>query len=130
MHRLLLLTPTSLMTPGVPDLPHESRLTIGPKTIKDIIEQFPPARGSRSDPQLIWHFGDSEVKVRSLEYSIDAKGEIGLTHFCFADGLAGQPQLSTKLMISTDEFNVYNVHLLPFTIAFHLREFNVCSDLD
>jgi cell cycle checkpoint control protein RAD9A len=118
------------MTPGVPDSPHESCLTIGPKAIKDIVEQFPSARGSRSDPQLIWHFGDSEVEVRSLECSIDAKGEIGLTHFCFADGLAGQSQLSTELTISTDEFDVYNVHSPPFTIAFHLREFNVCSRLD
>jgi cell cycle checkpoint control protein RAD9A len=54
------------MTPGVPYFPHESRLTIGPKAIKDIVEQFPPARGSRSDLQLIWHFGDrdSEVEVK------------------------------------------------------------------
>jgi hypothetical protein len=129
-HRLLLLTPTSLMTPGVPDFPHESRLTIGPRAIKDIVEQFPPARGSRSDPQLIWHFDDLEVEVKSLESSIDAKGETVITLFCFSDGFSGQSQLSTELTISTDEFDVYNVHSPPITIAFHLKEFNVGSDLN
>ena len=75
-HRLLLLTPTSLMTPGVPVAPHESRLTIGPKAIKAIIEHFPPARGPKSDPQLIWKFGETEVDVKSHDHSIDAKGGI------------------------------------------------------
>lgn len=73
-HRLLLLTPTSLMTPSIPDSMNESSLSIGPRAIKDIIEHFPVARGARSDPQLIWNFGDSDVQVKSLETSLDPKG--------------------------------------------------------
>ncbi|OBZ73734.1 Cell cycle checkpoint control protein RAD9A [Grifola frondosa] len=108
-HRLLLLSPNSLMSPGVPDVPFESRLTIGPKALKDMIEHFPFGKGNKSDPQLIWHFYDSEVQLRSVEASIDAKG---------------RAQLSTELTISADEFEVYDVHEVPITIAFHLREFN------
>ena len=63
------------MAPGVPDVPYESRLTIGPRAIKDMIEHFPAARGAKSDPQLIWTFGDSEVEVKSLESSMDNKGD-------------------------------------------------------
>lgn len=73
-HRLLLLTPTSLMAPGAPDAFNESNLTIGPKAVKDMIEHFPLARGAKSDPQLIWSFGESEVELRSLESSLDSKG--------------------------------------------------------
>ncbi|KAF9464941.1 Rad9-domain-containing protein [Collybia nuda] len=108
-HRLLLLTPTSLMAPGVPDAYNESNLTIGPKAVKDMIEHFPLARGVKSDPQLIWSFGESEVELRSLESSIDSKGKA---------------QLITELTISAEEFDVYNVYASPTTIAFHLREFN------
>ncbi|KAG5350600.1 hypothetical protein C0989_010209, partial [Termitomyces sp. Mn162] len=34
-------------------------------------------------------------------------------------------QLATELIISAEEFDVYNI-FAPTTIAFHLREFNVC----
>ncbi|EGO00084.1 hypothetical protein SERLA73DRAFT_180503, partial [Serpula lacrymans var. lacrymans S7.3] len=37
-HRLLLQTPTSLLSPGSPDPATESRLTIGPRAIRDITE--------------------------------------------------------------------------------------------
>jgi len=74
-HRLPLLTPTSLMTPGVPNVSYESRLTVGPRVIKDMIEHFPSARGAKSDPQLIWTFEESEVEVKSLESLIDSKGK-------------------------------------------------------
>lgn len=74
-HRLPLLIPTSLLSPGVPDSENESRLTIGPRAIKDITEHFPNARGAKSDPQLVWTFGDTEVEVKSLESSIDTRGE-------------------------------------------------------
>jgi cell cycle checkpoint control protein RAD9A len=73
-HRLPLLIPTSLLSPGVPDSENESRLTIGPRAIKDITEHFPNARGAKSDPQLVWTFGDTDVEVKSLESSIDTRG--------------------------------------------------------
>jgi cell cycle checkpoint control protein RAD9A len=74
-HRLQLQTPTSLMAPGVPDALNESRLTIGPRALKDMLEHFPAAKGTKNDPQLIWSFGESEVQIKSMETAIDAKGE-------------------------------------------------------
>ncbi|KAG1742819.1 Rad9-domain-containing protein [Suillus lakei] len=108
-HRLPLLIPTSSLSPGVQDSLNVSRLTIGPRAIKDITEHFPTARGAKSDPQLVWTFGDTEVEVKTLESSIDTRGKA---------------QLSTELTISADEFDVYDVYASPTTIAFHLREFN------
>lgn len=74
-HRLPLLIPTSLLSPGVPESENESRLTIGPRAIKDITEHFPSGRGMKNDPQLVWTFGDTDVEVKSLESSIDTKGQ-------------------------------------------------------
>ncbi|KAF8813922.1 hypothetical protein BYT27DRAFT_7250794 [Phlegmacium glaucopus] len=108
-HRLVLLTPTSLMAPGVPDSYNESRITIGPKALRDLIEHFPVAKATRSDPQLVWTFDDTEVGLKSLESSIDSRG---------------RGQLSTELTISAEEFDTYDVYTTPTTIAFHLREFN------
>ncbi|KAJ7462242.1 Rad9-domain-containing protein [Mycena galericulata] len=105
-HRLLLLTLTSFLAPGVPDANNESHLTVGPRAIRDMLEQFP---AGRSDPQLIWNFGESDVEVKSFESSLDAKGK---------------NELSTELTISADEFDLYDVYSTPTTIAFHLREFN------
>jgi len=61
------------MAPGIPDDPNESRLTIGPKAMKDMIDHFPSTRNGKSDPQLIWFFDDLDVQVRSLETSLDTK---------------------------------------------------------
>ncbi|KAJ7084342.1 Rad9-domain-containing protein [Mycena belliarum] len=108
-HRLLLLTLTSFLAPGVPDAENESHLTVGPRAVRDMIEHFPVPKGTRADPQLIWNFGESEVEVKSLESSLDTKG---------------RNQLSTELTISADEFDVYDIYSTPTTIAFHLREFN------
>jgi len=108
-HRLPLLVPTSLLSPGTSDPLAESHLTIGPRAIRDITEHFPNARGAKSDPQLVWTFGDTEVEVKSLESSIDTRGKV---------------QLSTELTISADEFDVYDVYATPTIISFHLREFN------
>lgn len=77
-HRLLLLIPTVLMAPQLP-MPspsYGSHLTIGPKALKDMIEHFPSAKGAsgKTDPQLVWCFGDEEVRVRSWETSVDSKG--------------------------------------------------------
>jgi cell cycle checkpoint control protein RAD9A len=54
----------------------ESYVTIGPKMLKEIIDHFPSVRGNKGDPQLVWGFGDSEVIIRSMETSLDTKGEI------------------------------------------------------
>ena len=62
------------MAPGVPDTFNESRLTIGPKALRDLIEHFPVAKANRSDPQLVWTFDDTEVGLKSLESSIDSRG--------------------------------------------------------
>ncbi|KAG1876073.1 Rad9/Ddc1 [Suillus tomentosus] len=108
-HRLQLLVPTSLLSPGTSDPSTESHLTIGPRAIKDITEHFPNARGAKGNPQLVWTFGDTDVEVKSLESSIDTRGKA---------------QLSTELTISADEFDVYDVYATPTIISFHLREFN------
>ncbi|OCH96237.1 hypothetical protein OBBRIDRAFT_765738 [Obba rivulosa] len=108
-HRLLLQAPTGLLAPGAPDAPHESRATIGPRALKDMLEHFPSTKGAKGDAQLVWTFGDTDVQVRSFETGSDAKGV---------------PQLSTELTISADEFDTYSVYPTPFTIAFHLREFS------
>ncbi|KAJ7593908.1 Rad9-domain-containing protein [Mycena floridula] len=107
-HRLLLLTPTSLLEPTAPDSESQSLLSIGPRGIRDIIEHF-PNRSAKSDPQLIWNFGELDVNVKSLESSLDPKGK---------------NQMSTELAITADEFDVYNLYAAPTIIAFHLREFN------
>ncbi|KAJ7072368.1 Rad9-domain-containing protein [Mycena amicta] len=108
-HRLLLLTLTSFLAPGVPDAYNESHLTVGPRAIKDMIEHFPVPKGARSDPQLIWNFGEAEVEVKSYESSLESKGRF---------------ELSTELKISAEEFDLYDVYAAPIIIAFHLREFN------
>ncbi|KIL00681.1 hypothetical protein PAXRUDRAFT_821369 [Paxillus rubicundulus Ve08.2h10] len=126
-HRLPLLIPSSLLSPGVPESENESRLTIGPRAIKDITEHFSSGRGMKNDPQLVWTFGETDVVVKSLESSIDAKGAL---HACihistvFGKQFAGRAQLATELTISADEFDVYEIYAPPITIAFHLREFN------
>ncbi|KAF8894106.1 Rad9-domain-containing protein [Infundibulicybe gibba] len=108
-HRLLLLSSVSPMVPGLPDTANQSSFTIGPKAIKDMLEHFPLSKGLKSDPQLIWDFGESEVALKSQEYSSDNKGK---------------SQLSTELSISVDEFDSYNIFSPPISLAFHLREFN------
>ena len=99
--------------------------------MKDMIEHFPSAKsGGKSDPQLIWSFGDSDIQLRSWETGMDAKGDcnsnptLGMTSKS-RTGTTGKAQLSTELTISAEEFEVYNIHSTPITIAFHLREFNV-----
>ncbi|KAJ3984736.1 Rad9-domain-containing protein [Lentinula detonsa] len=108
-HKLLLFGSTTLMAPGMPNSSYETLLRIGPRAIRDMIEQFSLPKGAKSDPQLVWTFGETDVKVRSLESSIDTRDKA---------------QLATELAISADEFDLYNLYEAPTTIAFHLREFN------
>lgn len=93
-HRLPLLIPTSLLSPGVPESDNESRLTIGPRAIKDITEHFPSGRGVKNDPQLVWTFGDTDVDVKSLESSIDTKGQCHPQVACQVSVIRSQVELS------------------------------------
>ena len=54
----------------------ESYVTIGPKILKDMIEHFPSVRGNKGDPQLVWGFKNSEVIIRSMETSLDTRGDL------------------------------------------------------
>jgi hypothetical protein len=76
-HRLPLHNATSTHVFDSPNNPVQSRLSIGPKALKDMMEHFPSVKGNKGDPQLIWSFGDSEVQIKSLETSIDMKGAHG-----------------------------------------------------
>ncbi len=72
-HRLALNQPNSLV-PNMSEQALESRLVVGPKALKNLLDHFPFSRGSKSDPQLIWNFWDEEVQLRSWEPSGDTKG--------------------------------------------------------
>ncbi|EIN09554.1 hypothetical protein PUNSTDRAFT_133340 [Punctularia strigosozonata HHB-11173 SS5] len=107
-HRLVLLVPSAYRDPLQPDPSIVSRLTIGPRTVRDIIEHFPSAKVTgKNDPQLVWQFEHDEVIVKSVNTGAD-----------------GKAQLSTQLMMTAEEFDVYDLFQVPVAIAFHLREFN------
>ncbi|KAI1793456.1 Rad9-domain-containing protein [Ganoderma leucocontextum] len=108
-HRLSLNPMTDALSPSMPDPSLEAVITVGPKTMKSMLEHFPFGKGSKSDPQLVWNFHDEEVVLRSLESSTDGKG---------------RPSLITELTLSAMEFDTYDLQAGPMTIAFHLREFN------
>ncbi|KAF5325695.1 hypothetical protein D9611_000358 [Ephemerocybe angulata] len=108
-HRLLMLTPTALLAPNCQGLTDESKVTIGPRALKDVIDHFSVNTGGKSDPQLVWTFADGELVLRSSESAIGNKG---------------REQLSTELTLSADEFDDYDISSPPITVAFHLREFN------
>lgn len=40
-----------------------------------MIEHFTSTKNGKSDPQLVWNFGQHEVEVKSLESSVDSKGK-------------------------------------------------------
>ena len=73
-HRLTLNDIESLLAPGITEQPDESRLLIGPKTLKDMIDQLPSSKSGKSDPQLSWTFGDSKVQVKSHDSSMESRG--------------------------------------------------------
>ena len=73
-HRLSLNPANNLNSPTMADPARESRLIVGPRVIKSLLEHFPFGKGAKSDPQLIWNFGEDEVQLRSLESSVDSKG--------------------------------------------------------
>lgn len=115
-HKLLLHNPSSLLAPGVPTSSQPAHLAIPARTLKDVIDHFPVSKAGiasgkagKSDPQMVWNFGDEEVTVSSIDMSGD---------------LRGKPQLATELTLSADEFDRYELSQSVLTIAFHLREFN------
>ncbi|KAM5544194.1 hypothetical protein V8D89_001854 [Ganoderma adspersum] len=108
-HRLSLNPMTDPLSPSMPDPSLETVITVGPKTMKSMLEHFPFSKGSKSDPQLVWNFHDEEVVLRSLESGADGKG---------------RPSLITELTLSAMEFDTYDLQAGPMTVAFHLREFN------
>ena len=115
----------------MPDPTLETSLTVGPKTMKNILEHFPFGKGNKTDPQLIWNFHEEEVVLRSLETNIDGKGAEQLVMHTSSVNLtldplpSGRPQLVTELTLGATEFDAYDLQAGPVTIAFHLREFNV-----
>ena len=109
----------------------ESYVTIGPKMLKDIIEHFPSVRGNKGDPQLVWGFTNPEVIIRSMETSLDTRGEFQttMTQTCLTtltfELTTGKAQLATELVLSPEEFNQYHIASVPASVAFQLREFTV-----
>ncbi|KAF9564727.1 hypothetical protein CPC08DRAFT_630714 [Agrocybe pediades] len=108
-HRLLLSNPTTLLAPGLLDGVNETRLVIGPKTLRDLLDHFQIARGSKSDPVLIWTLEENEITLRS--------NEAGLTE------ARGRTELTTEISLSANEFDVYDPYETPMTVAFQIREF-------
>ncbi|KAJ3552577.1 hypothetical protein NM688_g4080 [Phlebia brevispora] len=53
---------------------NESRVTVTPRAVRDMLEHFPISRGPKSDPQLVWSFAEEEVYMKGLESSLDANG--------------------------------------------------------
>ena len=42
--------------------------------MKDMIEHFPSSKGGgKSDPQLIWGFGENDIQLKSWETGVDSK---------------------------------------------------------
>ncbi|PIL25203.1 hypothetical protein GSI_13092 [Ganoderma sinense ZZ0214-1] len=108
-HRLSLNPMTDPLSPSMPDPSLETVITVGPKTMKSMLEHFPFSKGSKSDPQLVWNFHEDQVVLRSLESGANGKG---------------RPSLITELTLSAMEFDTYDLQAGTMTVAFHLREFN------
>lgn len=131
-HRLLLNVPSSDEAPVMRDDLYESRLVVQAQIVKEMIEHFPNARGTKNDPELVWTFDEAEVKVKSVDKSYE-KG-IYINMFSWADKLLetdrllslGRSQIASELSLSGEEFDRYDISLSPVTIAFFLREFYVC----
>lgn len=81
-HKLVLLTPTNVLSPRLPSLSSESRITIGPRALKDILEHFPHTKGVQNDPQLLWLFGMNSVKVKTYQSNVDTKGLVAQFPLC------------------------------------------------
>ena len=128
-YRLLLQTPNSLLAPAVPNAEYYSRLNIGARAVRDMIEHFTVQKGPKSDPQLIWTFNDFDVQLKGSDSVMTSKSTyhtlIQYSRIEFDMQRAGGPQLTTELAVSAEEFERYDVFDTPLTLSFHLREFNV-----
>lgn len=69
----MLQTPNSLLAPAVPNSDDYSRLHIGARAVRDMIEHFTLQKGPKSDPQLIWTFDDYNVQLKGMETIMTAK---------------------------------------------------------
>ena len=63
------------MVPGLPEHTQEFKVTIGARSLRDLLDHFPIARGPKSYPQIIWTFSDEEVILKALESSLDTSGK-------------------------------------------------------
>lgn len=69
-HRLSLSAPPALLAPQLPDSPDQSKVIVGPKAIKDLVDHFSAAKGKSGkagELQLIWEWGGDDVRVRSAK---------------------------------------------------------------
>ncbi|KAH9940833.1 Rad9-domain-containing protein, partial [Epithele typhae] len=108
-HRLPLNAANNMEPPGPANSDLESYFTVGPRMLRSLLDNFPFARGGKSDPELIWKFTDEEVQLYSSQSSADK---------------TGRPQLSTELTIDVEEFEQYELTTPSMQLGFHLREFN------
>ncbi|PAV20230.1 cell cycle checkpoint control rad9a [Pyrrhoderma noxium] len=116
-HKLILNTPSP--SDGIPSTQRPTgsgvnQIAIQASVLKEIIDHFPNTRGVRNDPELVWWFGDEDVRIKSMEKGMDARGK---------------SQLATELTIGADEFHIYDILTTPLTIAFFLKEFNAAVSL-
>ncbi|KIY44395.1 hypothetical protein FISHEDRAFT_8189, partial [Fistulina hepatica ATCC 64428] len=105
-HRIVLSVPLCIGAPCVPESAAESRLTMGPKSIRSMLRHFPPG-GPKQDPQLVWVFTYTDVTVHWAKSPLDLKHK----------------EISTQMKLEVTEFETYELASSPITIAFHMREF-------
>lgn len=98
-HRLL-LNACTLVCPSMPDTANESKLTIVPKTLKDLLEHFPFPKGPKHDPKLIWKFTNEDVYLKGHEASLDVNGAL-FTTTCVDSPLNRGEQPKANLPLSS-----------------------------
>ncbi|KAG9008042.1 hypothetical protein FRB94_013807 [Tulasnella sp. JGI-2019a] len=116
-HRLSLNAPPAFLAPHIPASPNQSRVVVGPRAIKDLIDHFAKTKGKGGrggDLQLIWAWGATEVKVRTLR---------GLTQG------HSDSQIATSITVEAEEFDEYDISEPPVSLSFHLREFIAATTL-
>ena len=76
-HKLILNTPSP--SDGIPSTQRPTgsgvhQIAIQASVLKEIIDHFPNTRGVKNDPELVWWFGDEDVRIKSMEKGMDARG--------------------------------------------------------
>ncbi|KAG8883097.1 hypothetical protein FRB97_007234 [Tulasnella sp. 331] len=116
-HRLSLNAPPAFLAPHIPASPSQSRVVVGPRAIKDLIDHFAKTKGKGArggDLQLIWAWGATEVKVRTLRGLIQGHTD---------------SQIATSITVEAEEFDEYDISDPPVSLSFHLREFIAATTL-